>query len=459
MSFQVGEDLGDYKVAAIIGRDVYQVEHYLTRRKEAAKVLSTELATAVQIQRFEREIALQAQLDHPNIATLHTAFRWKGSLVLVMEFLEGPTLEQLLAERRVPQGGISQGHISIETGVGYIRQALAALGYAHAHGVVHRDVTPGNLIVTAHGVKLTDFGVSKSFGDVQLTNCGDIVGNLDYMAPEQARGSAQPDRRSDLYAVGAILYEILTGVKPFGEGRKFGPLVMDAETEPRPPAELSPALAPEWNAVVSKALMRDRERRYASAAEFLAAMDQVALARPAASLAEVVKRWRFRIAGASIAAAVAVLPVLVNKGGFSQTPPAPIIRFHIPAPQLAAPEPVIAADPLPSDPAPAPAPALAPVPAPRISAHRREAAPFETPAEAPLTEPTPPKPEVAFRPPAKPDEAAASAPASPAVMQPQTAASVEPEPSAATPSDSKENKKVGFWGKLNPFKKKSTSTQ
>src|SRR5271154_3870452 len=116
MSFHVGEDIGDYQIVAIIGAGsmgrVFQVEHRLTKRKEAAKILSAELATDVQIQRFEREMAVQAHLNHPNIATLHNAFRWNGCLVLIMEYLEGRTLEKALNDGRLP----------IETGIHYIRQ-------------------------------------------------------------------------------------------------------------------------------------------------------------------------------------------------------------------------------------------------------------------------------------------------------------------------------------------------
>jgi serine/threonine-protein kinase len=264
MSFHVGEDLGDYKIIAIIGAGsmgrVFQVEHKLTKRKEAVKVLSAELATEVQIQRFEREIALQSRLNHPNIAVAHNAACWEGCLILVTEFIDGETLEKLL----------SRGRLSIENGVEYIRQILSALSYAHEQGVIHRDINPANIIIAPDGVvKIIDFGVSKSFGDSQLTNCGDIVGCIDYMAPEQARSSSLADRRADLYSVGAILYQVLTGRKPFGDSRKFAPLAKDSESEPARPTELEPRLRPEWDEIVGKALMRDRDRRYLAASEFL----------------------------------------------------------------------------------------------------------------------------------------------------------------------------------------------
>jgi serine/threonine-protein kinase len=173
MSFHVGDNLGDYTIAAALGTgsigQVFQVEHRLTKRKEAVKILSTELATEIQLKRFEREIALQATLNHPNIATVHNAFSWKGHLVLVVELLQGQTLENLL----------SQGRLPTEIGAQYIGQILSALRYAHARGVIHRDVTPANLFICPDGtVKLTDFGLSKSLRDIDLTNFGDIVGVL-----------------------------------------------------------------------------------------------------------------------------------------------------------------------------------------------------------------------------------------------------------------------------------------
>ena len=132
-----------------------------------------------------------------------------------MEYVEGQTLESMFRAGRLP----------LDTGVGYIKQMLSALGYAHQQGVVHRDVTPANVLVTAGGqVKLTDFGLSKSYGDSLLTNCGEVLGSLPYSGSGAVKGTTQPDRRSDLYSVGAILYEHLTGQKPFGATRRLAPM-------------------------------------------------------------------------------------------------------------------------------------------------------------------------------------------------------------------------------------------
>ena len=164
-----------------------------------------------------------ARLNHPNIAALHNAIHAENQLILLMEFIEGETLESMFSAGRLP----------LDTGLEYIKQILLALAYAHQQGVVHRDVTPANVIITAAGeVKLTDFGLSKSYGDSLLTNCGEVLGSLPYLAPEQLKGTTQPDRRSDLYSVGALLYEHLTGQKPFGPNRRLAPVITDSEGDP-----------------------------------------------------------------------------------------------------------------------------------------------------------------------------------------------------------------------------------
>ena len=266
MSFHVGQTFGDYSITALLGAggigQVYRVEHSLTNRTETMKVLA-ELASETSIKRFEREMRALAKLSHPNIAALHNALHSENQLILLMEYIEGQTLESMFHD----------GRLSLETGVGYIKQMLSALGYAHQQGVVHRDVTPANVLVTAASeVKLTDFGLSKSYGDPLLTTCGEVLGSLPYLAPEQVKGTTQPDRRSDLYSVGAILYEHLTGQKPFGSNRRLAPVLTDSEDEPKPASQIEPSLSPQWDEILRRALARDPAHRYQSAEEFLDAI-------------------------------------------------------------------------------------------------------------------------------------------------------------------------------------------
>jgi serine/threonine-protein kinase len=270
MGFYVGQKFGDYSITATVDAggmgQVYRVQHCLTKRTEAMKVLSAELATDIEIKRFEREMRALARLNHSNIAALHNAIHSENQLILLTEYIEGQTLESMFRAGRLP----------LETGVGYVKQILSALGYAHQQGVVHRDVTPANVVVTASGqVKLTDFGLSKSYGDALLTNCGEVLGSLPYLAPERLKGATQPDRRSDLYSAGAVLYEHLTGQKPFGANRRLAPVLTDSEGEPQAPSQIEPSLSPKWDEILRRALARDPMHRYQSADEFLDAIAQL----------------------------------------------------------------------------------------------------------------------------------------------------------------------------------------
>ncbi len=330
MDFQVGQTFGDYSITALLGAgaigQVYKVEHSITRRTEAMKVLSAELATEIQIKRFEREMQVLARLSHPNIAALHNAVHSQKQLILLMEFIDGRTLESMFAAGRVP----------IDEGIGYIRQILFALKYAHQQGVVHRDVTPANMLVTAAGeVKLTDFGLSKSFGDPLLTNCGEILGSLPYLAPERLKGATQPDQRSDLYSVGAILYELLTGHKPFGMNRRLAPVLTDTEDEPLPPSQRDPGVSPRWDEIIHRALDRNPEHRYRSAEEFLDAIAQV----DQAPIAELLPPRR-RVLGLGIALAAGLSLALFASPSLnpfrSVAPPAmPVQEPHIAPPDFA----------------------------------------------------------------------------------------------------------------------------
>lgn len=330
MDFHVGQTFGDYSITGLLGAGgigcIYKVEHCLTKRTEAMKVLSAELATDTQIKRFEREMRVLARLSHPNIAVLHNAVHSEQQLILLMEFIDGRTLESMLSAGRLP----------LDTGIGYIKQILSALGYAHQQGVVHRDVTPANVIVTAAGeVKLTDFGLSKSFGDPLLTTCGEVLGALPYLAPEQLKGVTQPDRRSDLYSVAAILYEHLTGQKPFGTNRRLAPVLTDSEAEPQPPSQLEPSLPPEWDQIIRRALARNPEHRYQSAQELLDAIVQL----DEATVAELpLPQVRTMGIGVAILAGL-VLALFASPAVKSLRPaapvPAPTQRLHIAPPDFA----------------------------------------------------------------------------------------------------------------------------
>src|SRR2546427_221734 len=189
MSFSISDTVGPYHIIEELGRggmgQVFKVEHHLTRRLEAMKVLEHGRPDVPEeAERSLREIRIQARLDHPNIAAIHNAF-WAGEdLVLVMELIEGCSLGRALEAGRMPMA----------TAINYACQALSALSYAHACGVIHRDISPSNMMVGPNGVlKLTDFGLAKGPADVRVSQSGAPLGSPYYMSPEQVRGTAQAD--------------------------------------------------------------------------------------------------------------------------------------------------------------------------------------------------------------------------------------------------------------------------
>jgi eukaryotic-like serine/threonine-protein kinase len=329
MDFTVGQTFGDYRILHLLRASstgsVYKVEHRITKRTEAMEVLPTEVATETQIERFEREMRVLARLNHPHIAALHNAIRLENQLVLFTEFLEGRTLESML----------KSGRLTIDAGVGYIKQILSALQYAHEQGVVHRDVTPGHVIVTPGGqVKLTDFRLAKSLGDPALTNYGEILGSLPYLAPEHVKGRRQPDRRSDLYSVGAILYELVTGRKPFGERRTLAPILTDSECEPPPPSKLDATVTRQWDKVIHRSLARNPTNRFYSAEEFLGALGQ--LDQPSAErfIRQHARSLALGVAVASWASTALVWPAMETLGPVEPIS-VPLRQSHILPPAFA----------------------------------------------------------------------------------------------------------------------------
>jgi serine/threonine protein kinase len=261
MSFEIGESIGTYKIVAAIGSggmgEVFQVEHEITRRVEAMKILVTESSsTPEQGQRFLREIQLQARMDHPNIATVHNAFWERGHLVMIMELIRGNSLRSLLDNTQLP----------LPVSLDYACQALAALDYSHANGVVHRDISPGNMIVTEDGtLKLTDFGLAKSPRDIKLTQTGTLIGSLYYTSPEQVRGQTQIDARADIYSLGAVLFEMATGAKLFASDNPFTLMLAHVEQPAPVPSEVRPGLPAALDEILLKALNKDPEKRFQSA--------------------------------------------------------------------------------------------------------------------------------------------------------------------------------------------------
>jgi eukaryotic-like serine/threonine-protein kinase len=263
MALEVGQHVGDYEIIALLGAGgmgrVYKVRSIISQREEAMKVLLPDFASEAELAaRFMAEIRTLAGLEHPNIAQLRTAFQFENQLVMVMEYVEGTTLDK--------QAG--QSGASVDQMIEYSMQVLSALSYAHGKGVTHRDIKPANIMVTSHGlVKLMDFGIAKSANDLQLTRPGTTMGSVYYMCPEQVRGETV-DARSDIYSFGVTLYEMLTGRKPFQADTSFSVLNAQLNDAPMPPVQVNPALSPELNSIVLRALEKQPADRFQSADEF-----------------------------------------------------------------------------------------------------------------------------------------------------------------------------------------------
>jgi len=272
MSFNVGDTIGDYQIIGVLGAGgmgkVYKVRNTISDRVEAMKVLLPNLAAEPELaDRFIREIKLVASLDHPNIASLHTALRLENQLLMLMEFVEGATLEDRL----------KQGPLPVGQAVGCIDQVLAALHYAHGRGIIHRDIKPANMMLTSEGkVKLMDFGIAKASADRRLTMTGTTLGSLYYMSPEQIKGSATLDGRADLYSVGVSLYELVTGQRPFKGDSDYSIMVAHLEQEPAPPVQVDPRLPQVLSDLILTAIQKDPGKRFQTAQVFRAALKHVA---------------------------------------------------------------------------------------------------------------------------------------------------------------------------------------
>jgi serine/threonine protein kinase len=299
MDAGANQQIGDYEILGVLGSGgmgkVYRVRNVISDRVEAMKVLLPDLAGRQELAtRFLREIKLLASLNHPNIATLCTALTIDNQLVMIMEYVEGVTLDEL----------IGQGRVSVEDGTSYIAQALAALSYAHQKGVIHRDIKPANMMLTAnHLVKLMDFGIARSAAERSMTQTGTTLGSVNYMSPEQITGQAV-DARSDVYSTGISLYEIVTGQRPFNAPSDYELMAMHVKESPKAPMELRPWLPSSLNEIILTAIAKDPNDRFQSADAFrnalLKAQDPTATgplpsaaeALPSARLATVVEGSR-----------------------------------------------------------------------------------------------------------------------------------------------------------------------
>jgi beta-lactam-binding protein with PASTA domain/predicted Ser/Thr protein kinase len=238
--------------------DVWLAEDQELGRHVAVKILHERYANDEQfVERFRREATHAAGLSHPNIVSIYDRGVSDGSYYIVMEYIEGRTLKELI---------VTRGPCPIPVAISYTRQILAALRYAHKNGIIHRDIKPHNVIVDREGrVKVADFGIARA-GASEMTEAGSIVGTAQYLSPEQARG-APVDESSDLYSTGIVLYELLTGTVPFNGETPVEIAMKHLSQTPEAPSALRPDIPHDLDLVVLRALAKEPAERYRTAAE------------------------------------------------------------------------------------------------------------------------------------------------------------------------------------------------
>ncbi len=286
-----GRMLGDrYEIGAVIGRggmaEVHEGRDVRLGRRVAIKILRPDLAKDPTFQaRFRREAQSAASLNHPNIVAVYDTGQDNLSPVgdngepavvvpyIVMEYVDGMTLRQIVASgRRL----LPERALEITAGI------LAALDYAHRHGIVHRDIKPANVMLTRTGdVKVMDFGIARAINDVTstMTSASAVMGTAQYLSPEQARGEVV-DARSDLYSTGVVLFELLTGKAPFTGDSAVAIAYQHVSEMPAIPSTIEPGVSPEIDAVVMRALAKRADDRYQSASDFRADVERAIAGSP-----------------------------------------------------------------------------------------------------------------------------------------------------------------------------------
>jgi eukaryotic-like serine/threonine-protein kinase len=262
---------GRYRLLERVGSgataDVYRAHDLRLGRTIALKVLHTRCAEdEPTVERFQREACTAARLGHPHIVCVYDCGAWDGTHYIAMEYARGCSLKSII-DREAPLHSVRAIDLAV--------QLLRAAGVVHRSGLIHRDLKPHNAIVDPEGrLKLTDFGIARD-GLSDVTQTGAIVGTVRYLSPEQAMGHAVT-AASDLYSIGIVLYELLTGRVPF-EGETVVTIALKQVGEcPVPPSAFNPAITVEIEAVVMRALQKDPRQRFANADDFIAALQRAA---------------------------------------------------------------------------------------------------------------------------------------------------------------------------------------
>jgi serine/threonine-protein kinase len=264
---RLGTVIAGYRIEERIGRGgmgvVYRAQHLNLQRRAAIKIIAPDLAESEGFrERFTREARIAAALQHPNIVTVYDAGEVDGMLYLAMQFIRGEDLSGIL--RR-------DGRLRPYRAIDVCRQVASALDAAHAMGLIHRDVKPANVLIEGRNAFLTDFGLTKQTGtNAQLTRAGDMVGTIHYVAPEQIEGR-RVSARSDVYALGCLLYHCLSGQVPFAHETDVAVNYAHLSEQPPRLSELRPELPDGLDAVMAKALDKSPDRRFPSCGDMISA--------------------------------------------------------------------------------------------------------------------------------------------------------------------------------------------
>jgi serine/threonine-protein kinase len=338
-----GRIIGNYRITRQLGAGgmgaVFEAVDTMVDRRVAIKMLHSEIASRPDlIERFRVEAATLAKLNHPCTATLFSFFRDGENYYMVMEFVPGRTLDQILK---------TSGRLPVATARSVIRQVLEGVAHAHRMGVLHRDIKPANIMISDDGhVKVTDFGIARVLGSSRLTRVGSVIGTLEYLAPERIRFE-EADHRSDLYSTGVVLFEALTGRAPFLGGSDRETLQAHLEQPPPSLRSLGVDCPPELEAVVARALAKKADDRFQSAEEFQHALQAIPLAtpptaetRPAAVAAPAQKSQLPLVAGVlaiAVLAAASGVWILQHRAQPPAERPVEVVHNQTPPPEQPAP--------------------------------------------------------------------------------------------------------------------------